>query len=173
MHNHTRAREHTHAWQIHFVPVNDGTGERVMEYGRLAGEELEIIRLLRLSIPLLTSPGSMADFIKGCKETFWLLLLLVKIEGTDVGAGLSKAWVEFNAAALEEQKTDVSRRRANLMVAVMSLAFTAARKTLSLFRRVYVFIFQLRTREEEERRRQMIWKQRRRTPENKRTIASA
>jgi hypothetical protein len=35
----------------------------------------------------------------------------VKIEGTDVGAGLSKAWVEFNAAALEEQKTDASRRQ--------------------------------------------------------------
>jgi len=62
---------------IHFVPVNDGTGEKVMEYGRLSGEELEIIRLLRLSVPLLTSPASLTDFIKGCMETFWLLLLLV------------------------------------------------------------------------------------------------
>eukprot|EP00802_Teleaulax_amphioxeia_P010651 Tamp_10679.p1 GENE.Tamp_10679~~Tamp_10679.p1 ORF type:complete len:326 (+),score=52.49 Tamp_10679:66-980(+) len=59
---------------IHFVPVEGG---RVMEYGRLAGEELEIVRLLRLTIPSITQPSSLPDFFKGCKETFWLLMLLV------------------------------------------------------------------------------------------------
>jgi len=81
---------------IHFVPVQGG----VMEYGRIAGEELEIVKLLALLMPHITQPASLFTFTSYVYETFWLLMLLVKVEQGDIFAGLSKAWVEFNNAAL-------------------------------------------------------------------------
>jgi len=127
---------------IHFVPVPGGG---VMEYGRLAGEELEIVKLLNLQVPQVLRPTSVGTFIKSMAEISWLLLLLVKIENGDIFAGLSKAWVELNAAAFGFEKSLEAgvggvggraatrhRGRARLLVAIVAPAFHATRAFVSM-----------------------------------------
>lgn len=115
-----------------------------MEYGRLAGEELEIVRLLNLQIPQILRPRSFKGFVRAFCETLWLLLLLVKIENGDIFAGLSKAWVELNAAAFGFEKSleqgadrvgaSAATRRARLFVAMVAPAFHATRAVVTLIK---------------------------------------
>jgi len=87
---------------IHFVPVAGGL---VMEYGRIAGEEVEVIKLVNQIMGQILHPVSTRAFFAGLLETFSLLLLLVKMEQHDVLAGLSKAIIAFYDAVLSFEKS--------------------------------------------------------------------
>lgn len=123
---------------IHFVPVQGG----VMEYGRIAGEELEIVKLLALLMPQITHPASLFSFMRAVYETFWLLMLLVKIEQDDVFAGLSKAWVEFNNAALTYENSlkqtvgAAQRGRTGFLITLAGTGFVLVRLAAMIISKV-------------------------------------
>ena len=72
---------------IHFVPVKGG----VMEYGRVDGQEVEVIRLLNSLTGEVLHPKSSRAFVATIVEMVGLLTFLVKMEENNILAGLAKA----------------------------------------------------------------------------------
>jgi len=70
-----------------FIDTHTHTHTRTHTHTCFAGEELEIVKLLALLMPHITQPASLFTFTSYVYETFWLLMLLVKVEQGDIFAG--------------------------------------------------------------------------------------
>ena len=86
---------------IHFVPVAGG----VVEYGRAAGEEVEITRLLNALMYQILHPQGVRDCVKKLGEVGQLLVMLVKLEEASALTGLSKAVVALYDAVMSYERS--------------------------------------------------------------------
>lgn len=86
---------------IHFVPVAGG----VVEYGRAAGEEVGITRLLNALMYQILHPQGVRDCVKKFGEVGQLLVMLVKLEEASALTGLSKAVVALYDAVMSYERS--------------------------------------------------------------------